>query len=332
VTDLKALVDLVRLFRRERFAIVHAHMPKSGVLGRVAAWIAGVPVVINTIHGPYGIDADHPARRWFFLSLERLAARCSDFELCQSREVFDLFTRLRIFRPERSCHLGNGIDLGYFDPRVVSPAATAGLRTKLGLSERSLVVGTVGRLVWDKGYAEFIAAAERVRQQRSNVEFIAVGPREERDALAPEVISRAEDQGIRFLGLRTDMRELYSLMDIFVLASYREGFPRAAMEAAAMRAPLILTDIRGCREVVTQNRNGLLVPAREVQPLAQAILQLVDDQGLRRRFGEESRRRALEEFDEQRVFARVLATYRELVAKKAGSLSHGYGAESATQR
>lgn len=332
LADLKALAELTRLFRRERFTIVHTHMPKTGVLGRLAAGLAGVPIVVNTIHGPYGIDADRGLRRWFFLTLERVAAAASDFELCQSREIFDLFTRVRIFHPARSAHLGNGIDLTYFDPAAVRPADVARLRRELRIPEGAPVVGTVGRLTWDKGYGEVIAAVARVHAAHPDAVVIAAGQPEERDALPPGVIRQAEAQGMRFLGFRFDIREIYALMDVFVLASYHEGFPRAAMEAAAMGKALVLTDIRGCREVVTPGRNGLLVPVRKVEPLAEAILRLVQDRELRRRFGEESRERAVEEFDERRVFERVLGVYRDLLRGREGVTSHGLGAESAARR
>jgi glycosyltransferase involved in cell wall biosynthesis len=333
LSDLRALVDLVRLFRRERFTIVHTHMPKTGVLGRLAAHLAGVPIIVNTVHGPYGIERDRGLRRWFFLTLERLAAGVSDFELCQSREIFDLFTNLGIFRAERSAHLGNGIDLRYLDPGTVDHDAVAALRRELNIPPGAPVIGTVGRLTVDKGYREFIAAHQTVTASRPDAVFIACGPADDRDALPPRLIEGAEAKGVRFLGFRSDMREIYALMDLFVMASYHEGFPRAAMEAAAMGKPLVLTDIRGCREVVTHGREGFLIPVRQVGPLAQAILHLLEDDGLRRRYGEASRKRALAEFDERHVVDHVLTTYRRLLTIQEGVEIRGrLGAEGTARR
>ncbi|MGQ0571463.1 MAG: glycosyltransferase family 4 protein [Armatimonadota bacterium] len=339
LADLRALIDLWRLFRRERFTIVHTHAPKTGVLGRVAARLAGIPIVVNTVHGLYGIDRG-PRARWFFLTLERLAACGSDHEFCQSREDLDLLTRLRIIDPARSAYLGNGVDLQHFDPAAVNPVDIERLRADMRIPAESLVVGTVGRLVWEKGYREFLAAVELVRRARPDVTFIVVGPAEasKQDGVPPNVVRVAEERGVRFLGMRTDMRELYSLMDVFVLASYREGFPRSAIEAAAMGKPLVLTDIRGCREVVAHGRNGLLVPAQQATPLADAILALVADDGLRRRFGQASRVRALQEFDERRVIGCVLDVYKRLLVRKellgdsAAATVQAIGSESAAQR
>lgn len=331
--DLRVLWQLVALFRQEQFDIVHTHMPKTGVLGRLAAWIARVPIVVNTVHGPYGIDPGHPGR-WFFVGMERLAARVSDLEMYQGREILDRFVRWGVVDSDRAMHLGNGIDLEHFTPNLVALDDRVRLRAALGIPEDALVVGTVGRVVADKGYHEFAEAAARVRALRSGVEFLAVGPwdPDERHALQDEEVRRAERQGVKFLGLRTDMRELYSLMDIFVLASYHEGFPRSAIEAAAMARPMILTDVRGCREVVSHGGNGLLVSAGAVEPLVQAILRLIDDPALRRRYGAESRRRAVEEFDQRRVHNRIVTAYRALLASRQSQVEHGIGAESPAER
>lgn len=321
LADLRVCLGLWRLCRRERFTVVHTHAPKTGVLGRLAARLAGVPVVVNTVHGLFGLDGG-TARRAFYLLLERVAARVSDHEFCQSREDLELLRRLRIVDPARSSHLGNGIDLGYFDPGAVRTADLPGLRRELGLPETALVVGTVGRLVWEKGYREFFQAAAEVRRHRPDVHFLVVGPADpsKPDAVSADARTRAGRDGVRFAGWRSDMREVYALMDIFVLASYREGFPRAAMEAAAMGKALVLTDIRGCREVVEHEHNGLLVPARQVRPLVDAILALVGDDALRARLGQASRARARAEFDEQRVVAQVLGVYRDLL-KTRGRLA-----------
>jgi glycosyltransferase involved in cell wall biosynthesis len=327
--DLRAFVEIWRLCRRERFTIVHTHAPKTGVLGRLAARLAGVPVVVNTVHGLYGTDRG-PRARWFFLTLERVAARVSDYEFCQSREDLDLLSGLRIVRPDRAAYLGNGIDLRHFDPGAVDARDLGRIRESLGIAGTALIVGAVGRLVLEKGYREFIAAAAQVRRIRPDTVFLAIGPPDESktDALSTEEIRLAGAHGVKFLGMRTDMRDLYALLDVFVLPSYREGFPRSAIEAAAMARAMVLTDIRGCREVVTHGENGLLVPAKQVPPLVEAILQLLNDAGLRRRFGGASRVRAVREFDETFVIRRILDVYKELLKSRHGVVTQGIGAQS----
>ncbi len=317
LADLQALRELVGALRRHRPMIVHTHTPKAGVLGRIAAHLAGVPIVVNTVHGLYAPQGS-PGWRWFFLLLERVAARYSDFELSQSREDLDTLRRLRIVDPGRSAYLGNGVNLRHFDPNRVDGRQ---VRRQLGIPQDAVVIGTVGRLVWEKGYREFFAMAEAVRRDDPGAVVLAIGPPEieKEDAVPRRVIEDLNRRGVvRFLGLRTDMPELYAVMDVFVLASHREGFPRSAIEAAAMGRPLVLTDIRGCREVVEDGRGGFLVPAGDPDRLLDRVRRLVGDADLRARLGQESRRRALAEFDQDRVIATTLDVYRCLLQEKQG--------------
>ncbi len=329
--DVRAFADLLALFRRERFDIVHTHNPKTGVIGRIAARLAGVPIVVNTVHGLYGVNWAW-ARRTAYLAMERLAAACSDFEFCQSREDLELLRALRIVRPDRSMYIGNGVDLAVFDPGAVNRAA---VRASLGVNDSTVVVGAVGRLVWEKGLREVFTAAERLRAARTDVQFLIIGPQDadKADAVPQDVVTDLERRGvIRFLGLRHDVRDLYCAMDTFVLASYREGFPRSAVEAAAMGLPLVLTDIRGCREVVTDGQNGLLVPPRDAAALEAALRRLIDDAPLRRRFGEANRRKAQDAFDERRIARQILDVYRTLLAEKHGHAIDDLSQESVTGR
>jgi len=317
--DLKALWQLYRIFHRERFTIVHTHNPKPGFLGQIAAKMAGVPVIVNTLHGFYFHDRMHSLLRHFYIALEKIAARCSNVVLSQNREDIDTAIREGICPPEKIKYLGNGIDVQRFSPDNLSLEGVANRRAKVGLPAEAPVVGFVGRLVQEKGLLELFAAAPLVRDQVPKVRFLFIGPVDTHkpDALTPD---SARAFGIadicHFLGMRQDMPELYSLMDVFVLPSHREGFPRAPMEASAMKVPCVVTDIRGCREAVEHSRNGLLVPLGDVQALADAIIELLTDREKARRMGEEGRRMALERFDEQMVFEKVEAEYARLLREK----------------
>jgi glycosyltransferase involved in cell wall biosynthesis len=242
VADAHMAAELGSLLRRERFHVLHTHNPKPGVIGRPVARAAGVPAVVNTVHGYYATPHDRLRRRVPVMALERVAARCSDLELFQSREDLEWARRTGIVTPERSLHVGNGIDLRRFDPARVSAARLSELRVELGIPAGSLVVGTVGRLVAEKGLGELLEAVDRVRAKRPDTVFIAVGPGDEAkpDAIATSEIAHR----IVCTGFRSDVDELMALMDVFVLPSWREGMPRSAIEAGAMARARILTDIR----------------------------------------------------------------------------------------
>ena len=313
--DLRAFAELVRLLRRERFDLLHTHNPKPGVIGRVAARLARVPLVVNTVHGLYATPEDRLAKRVPVLGLEGLAARCSDLELYQSEEDLRWARRIRLVPAGRSELLGNGTDLKRFDPDRVEPERVAALRAELGLSGGALVVGAVGRLVAEKGYRELFAAARAVRRRHPEVRFLVVGSPDldKADAISEaELAAAAAD--VCFAGWRDDVDDLLAVMDVFVLASWREGMPRSAIEAAAMGRPLVLTDIRGCREVARQDLEALLVPPRDPDALAAAISRLAGEPALRSRLGEAARQRAQERFSEEAVAERVVRGYRRLLA------------------
>ncbi len=317
--DLVSLFRLYRVIRREKLTIVHTHTPKPSLLGQMAARLAGVPVVVNTIHGFYFHDDMSPVFRWFFVTVERIAALFSDVILSQNSEDIETAIEIGISSPTKITYLGNGVDLQRFDPTSIDAKQLRQLRQEFGIPENAPVVGFVGRLVAEKGLLELLAAMRRVREAIPKVHLLIVGPVDEYkiDAITPDI---ARDYGLEdvahFVGRRDDTPELYALMDLLVLPSYREGFPRAPMEASAMGIPCIVTDIRGCREVVEEGENGFLVLPRDVDTLTGAITKLLSDPALARKMGLKGREMAIEKFDERKVFAKVLSTYRRLLAEK----------------
>jgi glycosyltransferase involved in cell wall biosynthesis len=315
--DVAALAELYRVLCDLRPDIVHTHNPKPGVYGRVAARAARVPVVVNTVHGLYALPGDRWAKRAVVYGLERAAASCSDAELLQNPE--DLPVLLGLGVPERKITvLGNDIDLARFEPNRVDPRAAHRIRDEVGAADGDVVCGLVGRLVAEKGYREFFEAVARVRDDHPELLVVVVGPDDpaKADAITSAEKVRAERDGrIVFLGSRTDMVELYSAMDVYALASHREGFPRSAMEAAAMGLPILATDIRGCRQVVDHGRTGLLVPPRDRRMLGEGLRHLLSD-GLRRQaMGRAARAKARREFDQDRVIETTLATYDRLAGR-----------------
>ncbi|MEW6471670.1 MAG: glycosyltransferase family 4 protein [Actinomycetota bacterium] len=308
--DAAAAAELYGLFRRLRPDIVHTHNPKPGVYGRMAARAARVPLVVNTQHGLYAQPGDRPARRLPVYALERLAAACSDIELIQNPEDLQTLARLGV-PPKKLRLLGNGVDLERF--HAPADGMRKDVRAELGVDEDQVVVGAVGRLVWEKGYAELFTAAKRLLARRRGLVVVVAGSfdADKGDPLTRADVAAAESAGVRFLGHRDDPERLYAALDIYVLASHREGFPRSAMEAAASGLPVVATDIRGCREVVDHEQTGLLVPVRDAAALEAAIERLAGDPAARRRQGEAAAAKAQAEFDQRRVIQRTLEAYEE---------------------
>lgn len=314
-SDLRAVVSLWRILRQERVDILHTHNPKPGVYGRVIGRLAGVDCVVNTVHGLFATEDDRRAKRWLVYGLEIFAALFSDAELIQNPEDVDVLRRLPFYPRQRLRYLGNGVDLTRFDPRRFSQETRRSLRESLGIGEGQVAVGAVGRLVGEKGYLELFEAAKMLGP---DVVVFAVGPEdpEKADALTAPALEAARGNGVRFLGMRTDVDKIYAALDIFALPSYREGYPRVAMEAAAMGLPVIATNIRGCRQVVEHAVTGLLIEVRDSRALADAIDMLRSDPDLRARMALAARARAEELFDERKIVEAVMETYKDLLARR----------------
>ncbi len=310
LADVRAAAQLWRVLRQERPDVLHTHNPKPGLYGRVVGRLAGVPVVVNTVHGLYATTDDPPLRRAVVYALETVASRFSTAELVQNAEDLALLTRWRISPPAKTTLLGNGVDLTRFAPLPAQQSASvrAELRVELGIGDEEVVIGFVGRLVREKGLPELFEAALALS---GRAVVLCVGPEDpdKPDALTAEELAVAEAAGVRFLGMRQDIDRLYRGMDLFALPSHREGFPRAAMEAAACGLPVVATDVRGCRQVVADGLNGILVPVRDPAALVSALTQLVDDPERRRAMGVSARTRAEACFDERLVVDKVLSAY-----------------------
>ena len=312
--DLRAFAQLVRLLRRLRPDIVHTHNPKPGILGRIAARLTRTPLVVNTQHGLWAQPTDRWQRRLPVYAAERIAAAFGDIELVQNPEdVATLVDTLRI--PARRVRLlGNGVDLGRFDPDAVASEQRASMRGEWGIADGEVVCLVVGRLVREKGIVELLDAAHDLHERGVGVRFVFVGPTDpdKRDAIDPGVFEQAGADGVVFTGTRSDMPECYAAADLFLTASWREGFPRSAMEAAAMGLPTVATDIRGNRQVIADGETGLLVPVRDPAGIARAVEGLVTDADLRSAMASAARTRGIAEFDQQLIIDRTLDAYASL--------------------
>ena len=307
------LVRLVRLFRRERFDVLHAHTPIAALLGRIAGRLCGVPMVVYTAHGFYFHDRMHPLPKAAFVFLERLGGALTDLLFTQSSEDAATAVEKRFLPGHRVVAIGNGVDPADFKPD--DSLARERVRAALGIPADAVAIGMIGRMVSEKGYVEFFDAAIRIAPARPKVFFVAIGdrlPSDHAGSIDQALEEARTTLGARLIltGLRSDIPDLLAALDIFTLPSYREGMPRTIIEAMMMALPVVATDIRGSREEVVNGETGLLVPVRDASALAGALQTLVDDPLARSRMGRAGRARALALFDESRIVARQIAEIR----------------------
>ena len=308
-----SLLRLIALLRREKFDVVHTHTPVAALLGRIAARVAGVPLIVYTAHGFYFHQQMKPLPKAIFTFLEWLGGRCTDLLFTQSEEDAQTAVERGFLPADRVQAIGNGVDVTRFNPQAARPRAQ--MRAELGIPQEAVVVGMIGRMVAEKGYGEFFAAAAGVARQSPQAYFLVIGGHlaSERDSGIGAQLERAQAElGPRLIltGMRNDVPDLCAAMDVFTLPSYREGMPRSIIEAMHMGLPVVATDIRGSREEVVREQTGLLVPTRDAAALEQAFMRLIADPGLRSRMGAAGRSRALELYDEVKVVARQIAAIR----------------------
>ena len=314
-----AFLQVFRLMRRGRYDIVHVHTPFAQVIGRMAARLAGVPLVLYTSHGfQFHESRPHLVRsaiKW----IERFLGRHTDMVFTQSREDAQTAVEIGIAPAERVLWIGNGIQLHRFTPGPEDRTA----RSEFGLETDHKIVGFIGRIVREKGVIELIEAMAEVSAAVPDARLLVVGDTlaSDGDTAAKALVQSTIDRlgihdKVRFAGLRDDTPRLLRVMDVFVLPSWREGMPRSIIEAMSTGLPVIATDIRGCREEVVDGETGVLVPPKRADLLAKAIVSLLTDRETAIRMGERGRERALEWFDEAKVVERQLAAYAALLEKK----------------
>lgn len=325
--DVRALAELVRIMRRVRPDIVHAHTPKGGLLGMIAATIAGVSVRVYHMRGLPMCTASG-VRRWLLEATERLSCRLAHRVICVSDSLRTVALDAGLCPPHRITLLhagsGNGVDaMGRFDPTRLCIDAREATRRRLSIPEDAVVVGFIGRLVRDKGIVELSSAWGEARERFPDAHLLLVGPFEPRDPVPAHVhAALRDDPRVHLVGEDWNTPPLYAAMDVVALPTYREGFPNVPLEAAAMRLPVVATRVPGCVDAVADGFTGTLVPARDAAALAAALERYLQDPALRQRHGDAGRARALRDFDQQTIWRALHAEYDSLIIARLDRRRH----------
>jgi glycosyltransferase involved in cell wall biosynthesis len=311
IQDVVAILKLWGLIRRLRPHIVHTQTSKAGVVGRLAACLAGTPIVIHTAHAfPFHSQLPPPVR-WCYIAIERWMARLTDLIIVDTESVRSDGLREHVVNAqEKVVTVPMGLDLQKFSPSKSGPG---NLRAALGVRPQSLVVGTVARLVPDKGMDCFLEMAARILTVRNDVQFFIVGDGPIRGALQQRACELGIAPHIVFLGHRDDVRDLMEAMDVFVLPTKREGFGVVFAEAMAMGKATVGSRIGPVAEVVEEGVTGYLVPPDDAQGFAERVLGLLADEKKRLDFGTAGRRRVELYFDETRMCDSIEGHYRHLL-------------------
>jgi glycosyltransferase involved in cell wall biosynthesis len=304
--DLRALVRLRKLFGRRAFDVVHTHTAKAGVVGRLAAHRAGVPWLVHTYHGFPFHEFQAAPRRQAYVRIERWLGQITDLALCVGTGVAVEAVRRQLISPERIRTIGVVADGPVAGGRVPSPDARARARAALGLPAEATVVGTVGRLTYQKAPEDFLAALQAL--DRPGVTGVWIGDGE----LAGQIAAQARSiPSIRVLlaGQRADIPELLPAFDVFMLCSRYEGLPTAVVEAMMCGIPVVATAVNSVGDVVVPGETGLLVPPGCPALMADAVGFLLDSPQAAARMAAAAQARLGKRFGEPALRQALMAAY-----------------------
>ncbi len=311
--DLAVLLRLYRLLRAERPDIVHTHMAKAGTVGRLAARLARVPLVVHTYHGHVFHSYFGRAKTQLFIRIEQGLGRLTDRILTvgekQRQEILDY----GIGSPEKMRVVPLGLEL---EPFLDCERNRGELRAEFGVPSGTRLVGIVGRLVPIKGHSDFLKSAQSVLRRTRDVVFLVIGDGELRQELEEQAASLGVTEGVRFLGWRRDLTRIYPDLDLVVLSSLNEGSPVALIEAMSAGRAVVSTDVGGVSDVVSDGVDGVLVPPREPEKLADAICGLLCSRDRLDQMGARGRRSVYPKYSVGRLVSDVRAVYSELLCAR----------------
>ncbi|MCD6521518.1 glycosyltransferase family 4 protein [Candidatus Calescamantes bacterium] len=314
VLDYASFLTLFSLIKSGGYHIVHTHSSKAGILGRWAAYLAGVPVIIHTIHGLPFFPYQHPFLNFLFVNCERITAPITDRLICVCDMMKKQALNAGVGKEKQYVTIYSGMELDYF----LNPPSSEKLRKKLGIKEDELVVGKVGRLFPFKGHEYIIQIAPEIIKNFPNVKFLFVGEGILREKLEERVKEKGLKDKFIFTGLvpPEDIPLYISLMDVVVHTSLREGLARVLPQGLAAGKPVVTWKVDGAEEVVKNGQTGFLITPGDLDGLKLSILKLLGNAELRKRMGEKGKKVVDPLFRVEEMVERIHHLYQEVLKEK----------------
>ena len=320
--DLKSLWKMWNFLRKEKPQIVHTHTPKAGIIGMLAARLAGVPHRLHTVAGLPLMEATGIKRK-ILNFVEKLTYSSATRVYPNSKGLYDFILQNNFTQSNKLKIIANGssngINTTFFSPAQVSEIEKVALREKLNIQPDDFVFVFVGRIVSDKGINELIKAFSELQTAENNeltgIKLLLVGGLEsDLDPLNPETLAEInQNKDIISAGFQQDVRPFFAISDALAFPSYREGFPNVVMQAGAMGLPSIVSDINGCNEIIVEGENGLIIPSKNVEKLKEKMLTLARDKNLYIKLKENSRRMIENRYEQSVVWKALLEEYEGLL-------------------
>ena len=316
--DLRCLIRLYYFLRKEKPLIVHTHTPKAGIVGMLAARLAGVPIRLHTIAGLPLMETSG-LKRLLLMTVERLTYRCATKVYPNAQGLFNFVVEKRLAPKEKLKLIGkgssNGIDTKYFSKKQITESQIKTLRKSLDLNTNDFIYCFVGRLVGDKGINELVSAFHAVHEKLPSSKLLLVGPFEsDLDPLQPAMQKIIHTHpNIITTGFQVDIRPYLALSDVFVFPSYREGFPNVVLQAVAMEVPCIVSNINGCNEIIQEEESGAIVPPKQVQPLIEKMKNFFHQKEHRKIYAKKAKQFVQTHFEREQFWNYLLEEYKQQV-------------------
>lgn len=298
--SLRSIIECRKLFRLFCPDIVHTHGGTAGFLGRISSLFGASKRVVHTYHGIHYLHYKNPVQRIAFKLVDRALLRLTDWVICVAQHDLELGVKAGVVDPEKASVIWNGIDVAAY---AIPP------RPKKGSAP---IVGTIGRLHYQKGQIYLLEAARMILEKEPDAKFEIVGDGELRPLLERKADELGISGSVRFLGMRTDIPDVLSRMSIFVLSSLWEGLPLVLLEAMAARKPIVSTNVDGVTEILEDQQNAILVPPGEPGPIADAVLALLHDAGKSQRLANHAFETVSSKFDVRTMVMKTEQVYEEI--------------------
>lgn len=318
VQDLKCLWMLYKIFKQEKFDIVHYSTPKAAFLSAIAGRLAGCPVLLYTLRG-LGYTSFVGLRKSIAKLCEKIACRSAHYVIAISKSLKKEAVEENLLSKGRIKVIGmgssKGVNLDQFRLNEKTATSAKKIRQGLGISNDDVVIGYAGRLTKEKGIIELLAAFANIRKINYTVDVLLVGDQDQRNPLPDEIIRLiSKDTNIHMVPFNNDVVNYIAAMDIVVLPSYREGFGNVLIEASAMEKPVVGTNITGCCDAILNGTTGILVQPRDVVPLEKALKELIGNPSKRVEMGRNGKQWVMENFDRKLVWNKIVEVYEQLLS------------------
>ena len=317
IKDLKAVWKLYNFFKKEKPEIVHTHTPKAGVVGMLAAKLAGVPLRLHTVAGLPLMETTGTKRK-ILDQVEKFTYKLATKVFPNSRGLKEIILKEGFAEENKLKVLGkgssNGIDTKYFDPYSFKEDQKKNKRQSLGIPQEDFVFIFIGRLVSEKGINELVDAFKKLHKKNQNISLLLVGPFEkELDPLKQETFNGIKNhEKIFTTGYQEDVRPYFAIANALAFPSYREGFPNVVMQAGAMNLPAIVSDINGCNEIIVEGINGVIIPVKDTSALFSAMKLFVENTNYTNRLSANAREEICKYYERKEFWQILLKEYKNL--------------------